>query len=151
MRRAAAAAAQLNGKDSSDSGKSDSGEETRSNEDTKDFDSTSEKTGTTKPDAVHLDEDTPVRVERRDWRRNDDFGNRRGGGSWRYHDKNNDNPKRGNDNPKFQRHNWGYAGDRGYRGRGSYRGRRGGYRDNRFQNNVSNARTVSNGQATVER
>ena len=143
-------ASQMNGKEASDSGRSESGEDAHSGDETKD----SEEKGPRETDDSSKqrrsnEETPPSKPDRRDgamsgsYRRS--YEGRRGGG-WQ--------PRHYQDNDfRRPRRDWGYNGDRrdgprDFRGRGGYRGRRT-FRDNRYHNNQ---RPVSsNGTVNSER
>lgn len=138
---AAAAAAESNGTALSDSGKSESGEENRTDDETK---TSLEAADQNKKFASrpHGNDVHPVEADRRggsNSQRRGDYEPRRGG-SWqpRYYD----------DHRRNSRREWN-NGQRDFRGRGGYRGRRM-FRDNRYHNN-SGPRPMSNGHVNVDR
>ena len=155
--KARKATAQVNGKALSDSGKSDSGDDSRSVEDSKDLEARPEEAEkatkaqtTTKPEK----DGEPSKTERKPERkpgaingpaRRSDFDHRFHGRQYR--DRNGDfRPSRNRDRP----FNGGDRGNWEYRGRGGgFRGRRGGFRGGYFSNNAS--RPAPSSQTSADR
>ena len=146
-------AKQANGKAMSDSGKSDSGDDNRSVEEGRDADAKSVETekGSKPPHGKADKEGETNRPDRKGgamngpWRRND-FDHRGWHGNRHYRERNGDfRGNRGRD-----RH---FNSDRGnfeYRGRGGFRGRRGGFRGY-YNNNNGGGRSAPNSQNSNDR
>ncbi|XP_076822494.1 uncharacterized protein LOC143468902 isoform X3 [Clavelina lepadiformis] len=145
----------LRKKAQSDAAKSDSGDDSRSSDETRDPsegkspDDDSPEAKNKTPEVV---EEAPVSQKRPEgmtngYSRRGDFEHRRG--NYRYHRDRND----GHEHRRYDHRDWGYGGGRGngprdFRGRGGYRPRRGNF--NRYYGN-SGGRPVPNGSMGGER